>query len=162
MGRNAKPDRRATTERGLAQNTAIWLALSEPRQGIRRHDGGAGMKKEEQATDKTKSRVRKVGLSTGYETDGTNYWLAPTHVDAWGEIQDEAIALDAIIAATLQTVAEVRRRVEARRRRWWDSVYRDLGLDQSVPYSFNRMEGRLSPAPVDKPNEKMAKEGQGD
>jgi siroheme synthase (precorrin-2 oxidase/ferrochelatase) len=98
------------------------------------------------------TRKRKVGVSTGYETDGVNYWLAPSHVEAWGSTSDQAAALDAIIEATVRTVAEARRHVEAMRRRWWDSVYADLELDKSVQYSFNRLEGKVSP--VSTPEEK--------
>ena len=99
-----------------------------------------GMSKE------TQKHEHKVGPGYGYETDGANYWLAPGLVDAWGTIQDQERGLDAVLEAVTRTVAEARRYVEAQRRRWWDTVYKDLELDKSVLYSFNRIEGKLSPA----------------
>lgn len=90
-------------------------------------------------------REHKNGKHTGYETDGERYWLAPMLVEQFGQIQDQERALDAIIEATVRTVAEARRHNEAQRRRWWDAVYNDLGLDKSVDYSFKRIEGVLAP-----------------
>ena len=90
-------------------------------------------------------REHKIGPGYGYETDGTHFWLAPGLVDDWGAIQDQERALDAVLAAVTRTVAEARCQVEAQRRRWWDTVYKDLELDKSVIYSFNRIEGKLTP-----------------
>lgn len=103
-------------------------------------------------------REHKVGPGTGYETDGTNYWLAPGLVDAWGAIQDQGMALDAVLATVTRTVAEARARVEAQRRHWWDTVYKDLGLDTSIVYSISRGEGKLSP--VVKPSDDAPEGGE--
>lgn len=90
-------------------------------------------------------REHKRGQRTAYETDGESYWLAPLHVDAWGPIHDQERALNATLETVVKTVAEARRSVQAQARRWWDDVYRDLDLDRSVTYTFDRMEGKLSP-----------------
>ena len=107
-------------------------------------------KKEKHMTDKEKPREHKVGPGTGYETDGANYWLAPALINAWGLIQDQERALDAIIEATVRTVAQARCHVEAERRRWWDRVYADLELDNTITYGFNRIDGRVAPVEKEK------------
>lgn len=99
----------------------------------------------------TEKREHKVGQGTGYETDGTSFWLAPKHVEAWGAIQDQERSLDCIIEAVVRTVADARVHVEAARRKWWDGVYADLELDKAVAYQFNRIEKRLSPVAKEKP-----------
>lgn len=99
-------------------------------------------------------REHKVGPGYGYETDGTNYWLAPGLVGEWGVIQDQERALDAVLAAVTRTVAEARCQVEAQRRRWWDTVYKELGLDKSTVYWFNRIEGKLTPVAKDSADKK--------
>lgn len=94
--------------------------------------------------DKPK-RERKMGKSTGYETDGESFWLAPGLVDDWGAIQDQERALDSIVIAMTNSVANARIHVEALRRKWWDRIYSDLELDTSVRYTFNRLERKLAP-----------------
>ncbi len=94
-------------------------------------------------------RERKVGQGTGYETDGTSFWLAPKHVESWGLIQDQERSLDSVLEQAVRTVADARRYVEAARRKWWDAIYDDLELDKAVVYQFSRIEGRLSPVAKD-------------
>ncbi len=95
----------------------------------------------------SQKREHKVGPGYGYDTDGTTYWLAPGLLEQWGTIQDQERALDAVLVAVTRTVAESRCLTEQQRRKWWDTVYRDLELNKNVLYSINRIEGTLTLVP---------------
>jgi hypothetical protein len=93
--------------------------------------------------DEKPRREHKVGRSTGYETDGESYWIAPTHMSSWDAIDKDEAGLRALVAAINSHLQQQYTTVAARRKAWWKHVAEDIGIESTGDLTYEPDTGRL-------------------
>ncbi len=86
-------------------------------------------------------------VGTGYDTDGTSFWLAPILHDEIMEIQDEIGAANGMLEQANMAAQKVFTRLIKRRRAWWDKVLEGLSIprDARAKYRYNYLDRSISP-----------------
>ena len=96
---------------------------------------------------KNTRRVHKAGKTSGYETDGESYWLAPMFKDQFDALIDEHEAINSLVAVIQSHAADRFASINKRKRALWNRVLEDLGIERGsgVMYSYSYNDGRISP-----------------
>lgn len=89
--------------------------------------------------------VHKMGQRTGYSTDGTSYWPAPSHVSVIEEILQDEEGIRSFLAAVTDHSTRLLARTAARKHRWWENVREDLGFAKG---NWSYANGRIYPSKI--------------
>lgn len=96
---------------------------------------------------KAAKREHKSGKTNGYgfDTDGEHYWIAPCYTDQMDGFIDAANGLAVFLAAFNDDFTKRHTVIAKERRRWWDTVCADLGINSAGDWVYSQ--GKISPKP---------------
>ena len=101
------------------------------------------------AKRKVSDREHKMGKHTGYDTNGVDFWVAPTWKNQWSAMDAEEVGVTRLVENTNAFAQRFYTEIRKRRLAWWDEIYDELGLDREIKYLFDRLTSKLTPSPVE-------------
>lgn len=83
------------------------------------------------------------GKRTEFELVDGKYRIAPEYASRFSEIAQMETAVKDTLAAVVEQTTRHLTVINSHWKKWWDEVYDDLGLDESVEYEY--LDGVVQP-----------------